>query len=280
MGHWYNPTDGTLTTHVPNKSKPGELREATIKDARLLGLVPSVTGVIELLAKPSLISWLQDNAIRSAHELYGGGGVGWLNPESLQAVRLHADGIRDRAATAGTEIHHAVAQRLKYEAYESPLLGVDEVVEGFFDWYNQQERVCLHSERTFVTPEFGGTADWVGIWDGKYTLADFKTQDAQRWQDFKFYEEVGIQLAGYSAGLQSPIGTEADYYISRYGEEVKQAPFEQRLSIYISRTKPGLVHAHLWEDSAHWDETWSKLLSLWQVMKKWRVNNGADEADH
>ncbi len=227
-----------------------------------------MTGVIELLAKPGLIDWLQDNAIRSAHELYGGGGVGWLTPESLNQVRQHADGIRDRAATMGSEIHAAIAHRLKqgnYEdtvdgltqwqvPYESPLLGVDEVVEGFFDWYNQQERTCLHSEQTFVTPEFGGTADWVGLWEGQSTLVDFKTQDAERWQDFKFYDEVGIQLAGYTLGLYQS------------GKSV----IDQRMSIYISRTKPRLVHAHVWEDSDHWDEAWTGVLKLWQVMKKWK----------
>ena len=51
-GHWY-AADGTAVFEVPNKSKGG-MRPTTLKDCRALGLYPSVTTIMKVLAAPEL----------------------------------------------------------------------------------------------------------------------------------------------------------------------------------------------------------------------------------
>ncbi len=53
--HWYR-TDGTPCYQVPRADGKG-LRPTTLRDARKLGLVPSVTGIIRCAAAPQLEAW-------------------------------------------------------------------------------------------------------------------------------------------------------------------------------------------------------------------------------
>ena len=56
--HWYK-LDGTPVHKLPTADGRGE-RPTTIRDAQRLGLYPSVTSVLGLLAKPGLEKWKLD----------------------------------------------------------------------------------------------------------------------------------------------------------------------------------------------------------------------------
>jgi hypothetical protein len=62
--HWYNQ-DGQPAYEVENKSKGG-MRPTTLRDAKQLNLVPSVTTVMDIMDKPGLNVWLQDRVLESA----------------------------------------------------------------------------------------------------------------------------------------------------------------------------------------------------------------------
>ena len=51
-GHYYDLT-GKAVFEVPNKSKGG-MRHTTLRDAKSLGLLPSVTTIFKCLAAPEL----------------------------------------------------------------------------------------------------------------------------------------------------------------------------------------------------------------------------------
>jgi len=51
-GHWY-AQDGSAAYTQPNKSKPGQTRPTTLRDAKKFDLVPSVTGIIGMADKPA-----------------------------------------------------------------------------------------------------------------------------------------------------------------------------------------------------------------------------------
>lgn len=55
--HWYFP-DGTPLHEVPRADGKGQ-RPTSLRDARKLGLFPSVTNVLSILAKPGLDAWKQ-----------------------------------------------------------------------------------------------------------------------------------------------------------------------------------------------------------------------------
>jgi hypothetical protein len=53
--HWYS-LNGRPCHTVPNKDGDGE-RNTTLREARKLGLLPSVTSIIGILDKPQLTKW-------------------------------------------------------------------------------------------------------------------------------------------------------------------------------------------------------------------------------
>ena len=62
-GHFYSPNGDTAYRIV---GKNGKERNTTVKDARELGLLPSVTTIIGCAAKPALDVWKQQQAILAA----------------------------------------------------------------------------------------------------------------------------------------------------------------------------------------------------------------------
>src|SRR5437016_2468468 len=61
--HWYR-RDGAPLHSVP--SAKGEMRPTTLRDARKLGLLPSVTNVLGVINKPELVEWKMTQAVLAA----------------------------------------------------------------------------------------------------------------------------------------------------------------------------------------------------------------------
>src|SRR5512137_708288 len=111
--HWYQRNGVPLHT-VP--SAKGEPRPTTLRDARKLGLYPSVTNILGVIAKPELDSWKQEHAVLSALTLPREPG----ESEDAFAKRVVRDALatRDSAADFGTGFHHGaqrVAQSLEVD---------------------------------------------------------------------------------------------------------------------------------------------------------------------
>ena len=53
-GHWYTLEGKPLYTLV---GKNGKERNTNLRDARKLNLVPSVTTILDVAAKPGLVNW-------------------------------------------------------------------------------------------------------------------------------------------------------------------------------------------------------------------------------
>ena len=62
-GHWYTQDGEPMYTIV---GANGVERNTTLRDAKSLGLVPSVTTIIGMIAKPFLENWKIDQALKSA----------------------------------------------------------------------------------------------------------------------------------------------------------------------------------------------------------------------
>ena len=62
-GHWYDHKGNAKYTLI---GKNGKERNTTLRDARKLILVPSVTGILGIAAKPGLVNWMIDQGISAA----------------------------------------------------------------------------------------------------------------------------------------------------------------------------------------------------------------------
>jgi hypothetical protein len=63
-GHWYD-FSGKAVFEVPNKSKGG-MRPTTLRDAKALQLLPSVTTVMKIMAAPELDRWKQQQVLMAS----------------------------------------------------------------------------------------------------------------------------------------------------------------------------------------------------------------------
>jgi hypothetical protein len=193
-GHWYTKEGTPAYTTI---GKTGE-RPTTLRDARKLGLLPSVTTIIGQLSKAGLNTWLQQQVLLAALTLPRLPD----EPESDWLARVMQDSKaqgRD-AADRGTAIH-AVIQSYFEQVYmpEKPayLDAIDKALEAAF---GSQLWV---SERSFGHPiGFGGKVDlmakrMVGS-DG--FVVDFKTKETDL-EKVDVYFEHEMQLAAYREGL-------------------------------------------------------------------------------
>ena len=65
-GHWYTQEGEPMYTII---GANGVERNTTLRDAKSLGLVPSVTTIIGMIAKPFLENWKIEQALSSAIKL-------------------------------------------------------------------------------------------------------------------------------------------------------------------------------------------------------------------
>ena len=62
-GHWYTRTGAPMYTVKANN---GQQRNTTLRDARKYDLVPSVTTILNVAAKPGLEAWKQQQILLAA----------------------------------------------------------------------------------------------------------------------------------------------------------------------------------------------------------------------
>ena len=118
--HWYTQ-DGVPMHRVMKADGSGD-RATTLKDARRLGLLPSVTGVIGVLARPSLESWKMKQVAQAAMRMPK------AETESEEYwVRRVIEGAFEQvedAADVGSSVHAALEAGVAGDAYDEARWGV------------------------------------------------------------------------------------------------------------------------------------------------------------
>lgn len=159
-------------------------------------LVPSVTGILQVLAKPALVPWA---AKMCGEYLEANLPVGQPLDE-IQKARLIKEmkGAHKRksedAADIGTIVHKFAED---YVQGKDPSLPINpqakSAAESFLDWMSQHHVRVLHSERRIFSRVhfYAGTVDLIAEVDDVLTIADFKTSSG-------IYPEMFLQLAAYS----------------------------------------------------------------------------------
>lgn len=243
--HWYMPNGAPF---YETKDAKGNLRSVTLRDARKVNAVPSVTTVLQCVAKPQLEAWKVRQGILAALTLPPIEG----ETEDAWLARIMKDSQQQAkdAAEEGTRIHDAIERSFRGlvvpQQYRPHVEGVRaklaDLFPGVTDWIPEQSfahplgyggKVDLHSPATGIVVDFKGK-------DGDFTDGKKLAYD-QHWQ-----------LAAYARGLHLPPATGAN--------------------LFFSRTHPGAVAAHPWtpDDMAEGWQVFAAALALWQAMKGYR----------
>ena len=243
--HWYTKT-GEPCYEVENKSNGG-MRPTTLRDAKKLDLVPSVTSILQILSRPGLEAWKQNQILLSAATSpYL---ASWIGADKwAELVLADAQEQAEKARQLGTDIHTAIEKSLQsgstsgdYEAYIKPVI---------FEMLDRNLLVGMKTEHSFAHPiGFGGKIDF----HNDTVLIDFKTKEFTK-EDLAgkkklAWDEMCWQLAAYRFGIQEP-----------------------RLhcfNVFISTSEPGLFSFHEWsaEELSKGLSIFLKTLELWKIIK-------------
>ena len=244
-GHWYK-ADGSPCYTMTGAN--GQERNTTLRDARKLGLYPSVTTIIKCAAAPALENWKLDQAILAALTLPRNPGES--DEAFLARVKQDSREQARKAAERGTEIHGALERHFQGRPCDAELWPyVQAVKENLLAWFGETE---WDAERSFAHPlGFGGKCD-LHSKTGRIAV-DFKGKDFTDPNDCKQYDEHLMQGAAYLKGFDIFEG-------GRFA------------NVFFSRTKPGLVcivEAQPEDITRGW-RMFAKLLEFWQEQSRYR----------
>jgi len=192
--HFYTRTGVPVYT-VPRADGKGE-RDATLRDARKLQLVPGQTAIIGCSMKWALVDWMVDQGIMAALTLPPRP----TESESEFLARIKADSKAQakQAASTGTAIHAAFERDAKDEPYDQKWMAhVEKMAEaitavcGWQDW---------QAEKSYAHPSgYGCKLDLIS----PSVLVDHKGKDGPL-AGLKTWPEHWMQLAAGRRAARIP----------------------------------------------------------------------------
>jgi hypothetical protein len=200
--HWYDRSGVPMHT-VP--SLKGEPRATTLRDARKRGLLPSVTNIIGVIAKPELTAWLQEQAVMAALTLPRLPG----ETEDMFARRVVEDSqtTRDGAADFGTAFHNG-AERVATTLEVDRQHPAADWLSHYRVWYQGNAALLNWTEKVLVNRAIGyaGTADLFieHVIHGP-VLVDLKTMKIKPGAKASPYKSWCYQLAAYRKAFGQPV---------------------------------------------------------------------------
>lgn len=238
-GHWYDK-DGNPCYEIIGAN--GKQRPVTLRDARKLGLFPSVTGIIKCAAAPGLEHWKRQQILLASMTLPR------VEGESLDdfARRVQQDSERQgkEARERGTRIHGEI---------EAAFIGntATEFAAPVLDYLHKRfPGTGWHTERSFTSPlGYGGKLDL----HGPGIVIDFKTKDFGPEDEVKGYDEHLMQLVACAHGL---------------GEDLENVTL---LNLFVSTRVPGLIVPIEWpelDERVRAFSMFTNLLGYWKAMKR------------
>jgi len=261
--HWYYP-DGRPCYEV--EAKKGGMKPTTIKEARQLGLVPSVTLITNCAAKPGLEAWKAQQLVMAALTLPK------LDGEALDAYasRVISDSKEQakKAAERGTALHTAIEQFIQGKRGEAQLgefwehaykvhetlaqydvnLGSGQVEHSFAHELGYGGKVDFHKRGTSpINPNNPLTIPGFE----PHIIVDFKSKQKIENGKQLAWDEHKMQLAAYSYGVFGATNARAlNVFVGIEDCEVR-------------------VIEHTPQDLAHAFTCFRHILSFWQTKNKY-----------
>lgn len=257
--HWYH-RDGRACHQVPyaDPKREGEMKNTTVKEGRKMGLLPSVTNVISLLAKPQLVAWQVDQAVQAAWSLRAdpvtdAGYKAWGSK-----VVEESKAIVKEAALFGTRLMDAIDQfTTTGDRSDDPQL--KPFLDEFIWWFEQNVETIVWCEKTLIGQGYAGRADakWV-LKDHGLGILDVKTRRPERKgsKSIRTYDEDRLQLSAYHAADSATQTDGAPGFIA---------------SLLINSQEPSVPQLVVYkqEELERYLKTFNGLLDVWCGLKNY-----------
>ncbi len=235
--HWYQQDGSPLYTVI---GANGKERDTTLRDARKLNLVPSVTTIMQMAAKPGLDNYLQTQLLDAVVTI-GVHNSDFWRQSVIQKSKEHSS----KAAAAGTKIHDALEQ---YYLGNGLTMAMHSICAPVIDLLKSEfPNAKWEPEKSFSHKSgFGGKVD---MSEASGIILDFKTKDTDDIKKMVPFDEHGMQTAAYAVGLGM---SGADRY-----------------NLFISTKVPGLVNLTKSEDFGRDWGMFQNLLSFWKLKNRY-----------
>jgi hypothetical protein len=203
-GHFY-AADGSPAYKIIGKN--GKERNTTVRDARELGLKPSVTTILGIIGKPGLNTWLQQQVLLAALTLPRIAGE--TEENWLERVITDSKSTGRDAMDRGTAMHGVLERFYRGEHDDYPFY-VDQVNASIKIHFGHDQ--TWEAERSFAHEGFGGKVDLIA----DNIVIDFKSKD--KLDKVVPYHEQLMQLAAYRVGLGKPTARCANVFFTAEGD--------------------------------------------------------------
>jgi hypothetical protein len=245
--HWYS-LEGEAC-HQIAKAKGDGMRNVTVTDARKLGLFPSVTNILGVIAKPGLDKWKLQQVAKAAFN---------RPPDGKESAEYFTDRIIESAfdqvvdaADFGSRIHDALEKIFEGEPVEGELLPY---VQPTLDWKREKGLTFTHREITLVNAGEGyaGRCDVIAQGKkGQLVILDYKTRKTKEGEKVTTYDGQGMQLAAYA--------------VAHWGEAMLDKV--TAANVFISTTEPGRMEVCKHDDLVSEWHAFKAACLLWRKMK-------------
>lgn len=239
--HWYYP-DATPCYEVDSADGKKKVK-TTLAHAKKLGLVPSVTTVLSLLAKPELDAWRAEQLLLASLTLHR------LENESDQdyVKRIIADSevYSQQAMDFGNSIHAYIESC--FCAVERPQ--IDDIYRTKIDEFINTHKISGQCEILASNSIVAGRVDFFGEFDGHTAIIDWKTQGTKNGK-VNYYDTWLYQLVGYLRLLKKDLNN------------------VNLINVVIS--KEGFVDYKIWEQAEinRASQIFDSLVDLFYLIKK------------
>jgi hypothetical protein len=218
-GHWYEADTGEPAYEITGSN--GKLRNTTLRDARKLNLVPSVTTILGQIAKPGLQVYLNQQILLSALTLPRNKNE--PEPVWLERVLFDSKEAGKKAAERGNLIHAIIQTFYEDEIYipEYPkyVYEVEQTLDnefGLHKWVAEQS--FAHTLRYGGKCDLHAPADPLTDFPG--AVIDVKTKETDL-DKVKPYDEHLYQLAAYREGLGMPNAICGNLFVNANTNQVR-----------------------------------------------------------
>jgi hypothetical protein len=251
--HWYDATTGEARYQITGKN--GKIRNTTLADARKGGLVPSVTTIAQIEAKPQLTRWLVEQGMMACLTLPRSPGE--TDTEFMARALEDSKAQSKAAAERGSYLHGILEEVMRDGIKLGNMQWLDDYMaycKPVVDWLHANfEGYTWNVERT-IPPHlgFGGKIDLTGTHPEKPSVTiDYKCKDFDDPKKKLAYDEHCTQLATYSNAM--------------YPSDTQR----RCVNIFISSTVPGLFVVHEWtpRDIERGWAAFQAMLQLWRIRK-------------
>ena len=239
--------------------------------------MPSVTTILQVIAKPALVKWAENTAkaetINAAADLYIDlGKMAKGTPPMTRAAyvaslesRLGKQRATERESAKATEIGsqaHALVEwdvRKRLGQIVGPRPAATQAAEwafmAFEDWANSVNFTPIFTEFTVhsMTHRYAGTTDMLALVDGRRVVIDLKTSKS-------IYAEYFLQVSAYARGL----------------DEMGHGPVDGAMVLRLPKNETDPAFEAV--DAVDIDGLFSAFLSVRQVWQWWHEAETASRA--